>query len=122
MLPRLDSDLLDIFVAVTENRLADVDISWKEDKAVCVVAASGGYPGGYEKNKVIGGLDRVDEDVIVFHAGTARKDTAQLGCAIPGKGRLPGRASYGDGNVRRQGPGSYRSSDSTHEEARSQSL
>ncbi len=90
VLPRLESDLLDIFVAVTENRLADVDISWKEDKAVCVVAASGGYPGSYEKNKVIGGLDRVDEDVMVFHAGTAKKDTAQLGCASLGKEGCPG--------------------------------
>lgn len=81
VLARLDSDLLDIFMAVTENRLADVEIKWKEDKAVCVVAASGGYPGSYEKNKVIGGLDKVDDDIIVFHAGTARKDTAELGCA-----------------------------------------
>ena len=39
VLPRLESDLLDIFLAVTENRLADVDIRWKDDKAVCVVAA-----------------------------------------------------------------------------------
>ena len=44
VLPRLESDLLDIFLAVTENRLADVDIRWKDDKAVCVVAASGGCP------------------------------------------------------------------------------
>ena len=62
VLPRLDSDLLDIFMAVTENKLADVNIKWKKEKAVCVVAASGGYPGSYEKNKVIGGLDKVDED------------------------------------------------------------
>ncbi len=85
VLPRLESDLLDIFLAVTENRLADVDIRWKDDKAVCVVAASGGYPGSYEKNKVIGGLDKVDDDVIVFHAGTAKKNTAELGCAGSGK-------------------------------------
>ena len=85
VLPRLESDLLDIFVAVTENRLADVEMKWSDEKAVCVVAASGGYPGSYEKNKVIGGLDKVDGDVIVFHAGTARKNTAELGCAGSGK-------------------------------------
>lgn len=73
VLPRLESDLLDIFVAVTENRLADVEIKWSDEKAVCVVAASGGYPGSYEKGKVISGLDDVDDDVIVFHAGTAAK-------------------------------------------------
>ena len=70
VLARLDSDLLDIFTAVTENRLADVQIRWKEEKAVCVVLASGGYPGSYEKGKLISGLDVVDDDIIVFHAGT----------------------------------------------------
>ena len=70
VLARLDSDLLDIFLAVTENRLADIEIKWKNERAVCVVLASGGYPGSYEKGKLITGLDDVDDDVIVFHAGT----------------------------------------------------
>ncbi len=70
VLARLDSDLMKIFMAVTENRLADVDIRWKDEKAVCIVLASGGYPGSYEKGKLIAGLGDVDEDVIVFHAGT----------------------------------------------------
>ena len=70
VLARLDSDLLDIFLAVTENRLADVQIRWKEEKAVCVVLASGGYPGSYQKGKLIRGLGDVDEDVMLFHAGT----------------------------------------------------
>ena len=72
VLARLDTDLLDIFVAATENRLKDTDIKWKDEKAVCVVMASGGYPGSYEKGKVITGLDDVDDDVIVFHAGTKK--------------------------------------------------
>ncbi|MDO4745820.1 MAG: phosphoribosylglycinamide synthetase C domain-containing protein, partial [Bacillota bacterium] len=55
---------------VTENKLADVEIKWKDERAVCVVLASGGYPGSYEKGKLISGLDDVDEDVVVFHAGT----------------------------------------------------
>ena len=70
VLARLDSDLLEIFLAVTENRLADIEIKWKSERAVCVVLASGGYPGSYEKGKLITGLDDVDDDVIVFHAGT----------------------------------------------------
>ena len=70
VLMRLDSDLLDIFLAVADNKLADVEIKWKEERAVCVVLASGGYPGDYEKGKLISGLDAVDEDVVVFHAGT----------------------------------------------------
>lgn len=71
VLSRLDSDLYDIFTAVTENKLADVEIKWSDKKAVCVVLASGGYPGSYEKGKEITGLDKVDPDVVVFHAGTA---------------------------------------------------
>ncbi len=70
VLSRLDTDLLDIFLAVCDNKLADVDIKWKEERAVCVVMASGGYPGSYEKGKVITGLDDVDDDCVVFHAGT----------------------------------------------------
>ncbi len=70
VLRRLDCDLLDIFVAVTENKLADVEIKWKDDKAVTVVLAAGGYPGSYHKGDVISGLGDVDEDVVVFHAGT----------------------------------------------------
>ena len=70
VLMRLDSDLLDIFLAVADNKLADVEIKWKDERAVCVVLASGGYPGSYEKGKLISGLDDVDEDVVVFHAGT----------------------------------------------------
>ena len=70
VLMRLDSDLLDIFLAVCDNKLSDVDIRWKDERAVCVVLASGGYPGSYEKGKRIAGLGDVDEDVVVFHAGT----------------------------------------------------
>ena len=70
VLMRLDSDLLEIFMAVTENRLSDMEIKWKDERAVCVVLASGGYPGSYEKGRLISGLDSVDEDVMVFHAGT----------------------------------------------------
>jgi phosphoribosylamine--glycine ligase len=76
VLSRLSTDLLDICLALTEGKLADIDVQWKSDPSVCVVLASGGYPGKYEKGKEIMGLDDVKnmEDVMVFHAGTAFRD------------------------------------------------
>lgn len=71
VLMRLDTDLLDVFEAVCDDRLAEIELKWKPQTACCVVAASGGYPGSYEKGKVITGLDDVDKDIVVFHAGTA---------------------------------------------------
>jgi phosphoribosylamine--glycine ligase len=76
ILPRLESDLLDIFLAVTEDRLATRELRWRADRSVCVVLAAGGYPGAYEKGKAIDGLARVDGDALVFHAGTAFKEGA----------------------------------------------
>ena len=73
VLSRLDSDLFDIFNAVIDERLDQIEINWKSDAACCVVMASGGYPKAYEKGKVISGLDTV-ENSFVFHAGTALKD------------------------------------------------
>lgn len=72
VLSRLDTDLLDIFDAVLEERLEQMDIRWKSDAACCVVMASGGYPKAYEKGKVITGLDDVT-DSFVFHAGTQKQ-------------------------------------------------
>lgn len=70
VLPRMKTDLLEIMEAVLEERLSEQNIEWSEKKVVCVGMASGGYPGDYEKGKVISGLDAVDDDVIVFHSGT----------------------------------------------------
>ncbi len=70
VLMRLETDLAEIFDAVIDNRLAEIELRWSDRRAVCVVLASGGYPGSYEKGKVISGLNRVEEDVVVFHAGT----------------------------------------------------
>ncbi len=61
---------------------------------MCVVLASGGYPGSYEKGKEITGLDEVDDDVIVFHAGTSFKD----GRVVTSGGRVLGVAAMGDTN------------------------
>lgn len=71
ILLRLDSDLFDIMYAVSTKTLNTVDVKWKKDHVACLVLASGGYPGSYEKGKVITGLNEVDKDIIVFHAGTA---------------------------------------------------
>ena len=73
VLMRMDSDLVDIMEACIEGRLADCNIAWKNEAAVTVVLASGGYPGPYEKGLEITGIDQV-EGCEVFHAGTAIKD------------------------------------------------
>lgn len=95
VLVRLESDLLDIFTAVTENRLADADIRWSSRRAVCVVAASGGYPGSYEKGKVITGLDDVDDDIIIFHAGTKKDEKGRI---VTSGGRVLGVTALGPDN------------------------
>jgi phosphoribosylamine--glycine ligase len=73
VLSRLDTDLVDIAIAIADEKLSELDIQWKDDASVCVVLASGGYPGAYEKGKIISGLDSVKamRDVTVFHAGTS---------------------------------------------------
>ncbi|ANE45376.1 phosphoribosylamine--glycine ligase [Paenibacillus swuensis] len=73
VLSRLETDLVDIFLATVEGQLAQIDIQWSEEAAVCVVLASEGYPGPYPKGVPIHGLDEVQE-CAVFHAGTAMKD------------------------------------------------
>ncbi|MEE3362242.1 MAG: phosphoribosylamine--glycine ligase [Anaerovoracaceae bacterium] len=87
VLARLDTDLLDIFEAVVDNRLGEIDIEWSDRRAVTVVMASGGYPGSYPKGKVISGLGDVDDDCVVFHAGT-RFDGA--GNVVTNGGRVLG--------------------------------
>jgi phosphoribosylamine--glycine ligase len=73
LLMRMESDLLPILEAVVDRRLDEVEIRWRPEPAVCVVMASAGYPGAYEKGKVISGLRAAArlKDVVVFHAGTA---------------------------------------------------
>ena len=73
LMPRLASDALDVFEAVARGSLEGVELSWRSECAVSVVLASEGYPGKYEKGKVILGIEEAEalDDVIVFHAGTA---------------------------------------------------
>ncbi|MDD5154914.1 MAG: phosphoribosylamine--glycine ligase [Candidatus Omnitrophica bacterium] len=77
ILPRLKSDLVEIMLAVSEGRLSGVrTLRWDSRACVCVVCASGGYPGNYEKGKEIFGLEEAAKlpDIVVFHAGTQLKD------------------------------------------------
>jgi len=72
VLPRLQSDIVDIFDAVIDEKLDTVDIKWSNNAAVCVVMASGGYPQKYVTGYEISGIDEaeLDKSVFVFHAGT----------------------------------------------------
>jgi phosphoribosylamine--glycine ligase len=76
VLPRLNSDLLEIFNAIIDERLDEVDIKWDDNACVCVIMASGGYPQKYETGYEITGLDEAERDTntVVFHAGTRRED------------------------------------------------
>ncbi len=76
LVARMKSDIVPLLVATAEARLEEVSIDWDPRPAVCVVVASGGYPGSYESGYPISGLDEAEKqpDVVVFHAGTAKKD------------------------------------------------
>ena len=78
LLPLLESDLLAIMLACCDGTLDRADVRWSAQAAVTVMLASGGYPGSYEKGKVIQGLDTVDPDVVVFHAGTKLDDAGRF--------------------------------------------
>jgi len=75
VLPLLDSDLMEIMMAVRNQTLSDLDIQWKDQSAACIVLASGGYPGKYEGGKVITGMDDAEAaGATVYHAGTKLTD------------------------------------------------
>lgn len=74
ILPPLENDLLDLFLATTQQRLDEKSIQISNKHYCCVVLSSEGYPIQYEKGKEITGIENVDENVFVFHAGTAIKD------------------------------------------------
>ncbi len=69
-LPLLKSDLIDIMLSVVDNKLGQMKVEWSDGACVGVVMASGGYPGSYKTGFAISGLDEVDRDILVFHAGT----------------------------------------------------
>jgi phosphoribosylamine--glycine ligase len=93
ILARLKSDLLEVLLAVCNGTLDQITLEWDRRPAVCVVMASGGYPGDYEKGKKIVGLQEAQqlEDVIVFHAGTKDMD----GDIVTNGGRVLGVTALG---------------------------
>ena len=90
VLPMLKTDLMEIFEAVVDERLDEVKIEWSDGACVCVVLASGGYPEHYEKGKEIT-IGKLDEDVVLCHAGTALKD----GKLVTSGGRVLGVCAKG---------------------------
>lgn len=76
VLPRLENDIVELFEATINNKLSSIELKWKEEWAVCVIAASDGYPGKYEKGKVINNIELIKEnnETIIFYAGVAEKD------------------------------------------------
>ena len=92
ILPRLSGDIVEIFLAACDGRLNEIKVKWDERACVCVVIASGGYPGKYQNGFAINGLDKIkDEDTVVFHAGT-KNDGGSL---VTNGGRVLGVASLG---------------------------
>jgi phosphoribosylamine--glycine ligase len=93
LLPRLDGDLLDLLEATIDGRLDQVQAQWRADAAVCVVMASGGYPGSYPTGLPIEGLADLGEQVTIFHAGT-RRDGDQV---VTAGGRVLGVTALAPG-------------------------
>ena len=93
VMARLDTDLVEIIEAIIDERLSALKITWKPESAVCIVIASGGYPGNYEKGREITGLDKAagKEGVMVFHSGTAMKN----GKIVTDGGRVLGVTGLG---------------------------
>jgi len=92
LLPRLESDLLDLLEATIDGRLDTTEARWRAEPSVCVVLASGGYPGAYETGFPISGMDAVPPEVHVFHAGTR----AEAGQLVTAGGRVLGVTALGD--------------------------
>jgi phosphoribosylamine--glycine ligase len=94
VLMRLRSDLVEIMLATVDGTLDQCEIEWDERPTVCVVMASGGYPGSYEKGRPITGIDEAEglDGVKVFHAGTAERD----GTLVTSGGRVLGVTAIGD--------------------------
>ena len=94
VLPRLKTDLVEIMEAVIDEKLADVDIEWEDNAAVCVVMASGGYPVSYKKGYEISGIKDAEDlgDIVVFHAGTK----ADNGKIVTNGGRVLGVTAIGN--------------------------
>ncbi|MBQ6555028.1 MAG: phosphoribosylamine--glycine ligase, partial [Firmicutes bacterium] len=94
VLPRLKTDLLDIFNACVDGTLDKLNVEWYDNAAACVILASGGYPESYKKGYEIKGLEDAAklENIYVFHAGTAMKN----GKFVTNGGRVLGVTGWGE--------------------------
>lgn len=94
ILPRLETDLLDIFMAVWEGKLNKIEVKWKNDASLCVILASAGYPGKYKKGFPIKGLEMIKgiKDIVVFHAGTKFNEKGEI---VTNGGRVLGVTAIG---------------------------
>ena len=93
VLPRLKTDIMDIFEAINKGTLSELDIEWSDEACACVIMASGGYPKSYPKGIEITGLDNGQLDgVTVYHAGTAIKDSK----LVTAGGRVLGVTALGN--------------------------
>ena len=88
VLPRLQSDLVELYMATINGTVNETTIQWSEEACVAVVLASGGYPGDYKTGYPINGLDGVDDGVSVFHAGTQNRACEGLSLPITSSGRV----------------------------------
>ena len=95
ILLRLETDIIDIFMAISEQRLSKVNVKWSDKASLCVILASEGYPGKYRKGLPITGLEMVKglKDVIVFHAGTKFNEE---GAIVTSGGRVLGVTALGN--------------------------
>ena len=110
VLPLLDSDLMEIMMAVRNQTLSELEIQWKQESAACIVLASGGYPGKYEGGKVITGMDAAEETgATVYHAGTKAVD----GEIVTAGGRVLGVTALGE-NLRAAVDSAYAAAKKIH--------
>ena len=92
ILLRLEGDLFDVMYAVSTKTLNEVQVKWNDKHVACLVLVSQGYPGSYPKGKEITNLDKVNDDIILFHAGTTLKD----GKVVTNGGRVLNICALGD--------------------------
>jgi phosphoribosylamine--glycine ligase len=94
LVPRLDGDWLDLLAACARGELSKMTLAWRDEAAVCVVMAAGGYPGAYAKGQAIEGLDDAERlsGVTVFHAGTDRDASGRV---VTAGGRVLGVTATG---------------------------
>ena len=92
ILPLLKTDLLEIILAVVDERLSEIEIEWQSDTCVTVIMASGGYPGDYQTGIPIYGINDASKNALIFHSGTKKKD----GCFSTAGGRVLSVTAQGD--------------------------